>query len=229
MKNHHRTDRPTGWATRLAAQLRLPHYRFLLPILQHYFADLGRVTVVSVNDGSVPAPASTRDVRFVNLPPLVPSEYEALLCAADLMLTDNAVSVSLGKAVCSLTPCALLRNGFDLAALRERCSDPIGALAIAMENERPGAIFPYDVFPVWDETTLRDLGFHYSSAYGQAFSQLELFGGESTRTAIAALLFDPTTRSKMRESQRRYIAEVEGLPSAAEAIVTRLGVNKALD
>ena len=212
-----------SWASRLAAQLRLPHYRFLPSILQHCLSDLGyRVTIVSVNDGAMLAPSGTRDVRFVMLTPLDPAEYEALLSAADLMLTDNAVSASLGKAVCSLTPCALLRNTFELTQLPGAVGDTVTALAIAMENERPGAIFPFDVFPVWDESALERLGFNYASSYGQTFARLELFGGETTRTAIAALLFDTATRSTLRNSQRRYVSALTALPSAADAIALRI-------
>ena len=213
-----------GWASRLAAQLRLPHYKFLAPILEHYFAAVGsRVTVVSVSEGNVLVPSGDRKVRFVNLPALDPAEYEALLAGANLVLTDNAVSLSLAKAACSLNPCAVLRNSFELAQLLERERDPITSLALAMENQQPGAIFPYDVFPVWDEATLNALGFHYASSYGQTFARLELFGGEVTRAAIAALLFDVTTQSNLRTSQSRYALAVAALPSAADVIADRVG------
>jgi hypothetical protein len=213
-----------GWASRLAAQLGLPHYRTLPALLQRYFSGLGRrVTIVSVSDGSLPVPPPVRDVRFVMMPALAPAEYEDLLAAADLMLTDNAVSASLGKAVCSLTPCALLRNTLEREAL-QGMDDPAAALAIAMERERPGSIFAFDVFPIWDADTLHDLGFDYAGGYGQSFARLELFGGEATRAAIASLLFDPAARAKLRDAQRRYLTAVAALPSAADAIAARIGV-----
>jgi hypothetical protein len=213
-----------SWATRLAAQLGLPHYRFVPTLLQRHLGGVdGPVTVVSVNDGTLPVPALAHGVRFVHLAALAPSEYEALLAAADLVLTDNAVSASLGKAVRTLTPCALLRNTFELAVLMDRApEDPTAAIAVAIENERPGAIFPYDVFPVWDERALDQLGFGYAESYGRTFARLELFGGEATRAAIAALLFDAATRAALRTAQRDYVTALEALPSAAEAIAARI-------
>jgi len=212
-----------AWALRLAGQLRLPHYRFLSSILEHYFAEFGcRITIVSVNDGALLESSQNPTVRFVNLPTLDPVEYDALLAAADLMLTDNAVSLSLAKAACSLTPCAVLRNSFRLIQLLERERDRVTEFALAMENERPGAIFPYDVFPLWDEGALHELGFQYAGSYGQTFTRLELFGGESTRATIAALLFDTATRSNLRSSQSRYVLRVAALPSGADVIVARV-------
>ncbi len=209
-----------AWASRIAAQLGLPHYRYVPSLLQRYLAGHGPVTVVSVNDGSLPAPAPDRGVRFVHFPALAPPDYELLLGAADLMMTDNAVSASLGKAACALTPCAVFRNTLELAPLLDRArDDPVAALAIAIENERPGAIFPYDVFPVWDARALGNLGFDYAGSYGQTFARLEAFGGETTRTALAALLFDAGTRSELRAAQRRYVTALAALPTAADAIV----------
>jgi hypothetical protein len=133
-----------GWAVHLARGLRLPHHRFLAELLAEMFAGCDRpVVVVSVNGDSLLAEMQRDGFRTINLQPLPPSDFERLIAAADLVLTDNAISVSLGKAVCLGRPCAVLANGSGIAdfdALRDApaLGASIGATA--------GAIFHGGVF-----------------------------------------------------------------------------------
>ena len=133
-----------GWACRLAAQMGLMHHRCLSPLLEYFFSGLGRqVTVVSVNGAGLLAPSGTADVRFVNIPMLPPEEYELLIQASDLMLTDNAVSASMAKAVCFQTPCALLCNSLFAAGAARA-----GGLARPADHTRAGKCAPGCGIPV---------------------------------------------------------------------------------
>jgi hypothetical protein len=101
------------WARQLAAALELPYYQFLPEILAYYFADLPKpVMVVGVNDGKLLPAVSDASIRIRNLSKLPKSEYEALIFSADLMLTENKMSISMGKAICSYIPCAVLHNNY---------------------------------------------------------------------------------------------------------------------
>ena len=88
-----------------------------------------------------------------------PDDFEVLIAASDLMLSDNAISASLGKAVCLGRACAVLVNSSSITELYERRDEPGARWAAEIEAERPGAIFPWDVFPIWNYDDVDRLGF----------------------------------------------------------------------
>jgi Family of unknown function (DUF6365) len=208
-----------GWARQAADLWNLPYYRHLSRLLSVYLTGLGRpVTVVSVNDGRLLAPADAPDVRIVNLAPIPAAEFEALLIASDLVLTENGVSVSLGKAVCGLRPAAVLANGHRLVDLVATAEPAIREIVLGMERDRLGAVFPYEVFPIWGRRELDQLGIHHANRFAAGFVRLEAFGGEATRSAIRDLLCDDATRSRLRARQGAYAAAVAALPGPAELL-----------
>ncbi len=212
-----------GWAVHLARALGLPHHRFLAQWLAEAFGGAKRpVVIVSVNAVELLAPAVVAGVRMINVPPMPPDDFELLVGAADLMLTDNAISVSLGKAVCSIKPCALLANSHNLADLYDRRDEPGARWAFAIERERPGATFPWDVFPIWSGDDLTRLGFEPSHPFRRGCARVEAFGGESTRAALVALLEDEATRCALADLQRNYVEQVATLPTASEALAAAL-------
>lgn len=207
------------WAWRLAEHWGLPYYGFLARILQHYLADLPRpATVVSINSGSLLAPSENARVRIVNLAPLPSAEYERLLLACDLMLTENGVSVSLGKAVCGLRPCAVLRNSFPLVELLARIEGPLRRMILEMERLRLGAVFPYAVFPIWRADELERLGLFRHNRLAEAFARVEVFGGEATRQQLHHLLLDRDAREALQSRQQAYVRLLASVPSATEAL-----------
>ena len=144
------------------------------------------------------------------------------MAAADLLLTDNAIAVTLGKAVCSMKACALFANSFGIADLYERPDGPGRRWALAIERERPGAIFPWEVFPIWGADDLARLGFGSSHPFRQGYARVEAFAGNSTRAALVALLEDDATRLSLADAQFRYVEQVAALPTASDAIATAL-------
>jgi len=211
-----------SWAYQLAAQMGLMHHRRLSPLLEYFFSGLGRqVTVVSVSGEALLAPSGMADVRFVNMPMLPPEEYELLIQASDLMLTDNAVSASMAKAVCFLTPCALLCNSYSLLELLAQEDWPGRQIILALENERPGAIFPFDVFPIWSREDVDARGCCDAGGYGQTFIRAELFGGKSTQVALRNVLLDPSTKAALGAKQAEYLRRLDELPGAADLFQAR--------
>jgi hypothetical protein len=208
-----------GWAVHLARALGLPHHRFLAQWLAEAFAGLRPpVVIVSVNASDLLSPAVVAGVRMINVPPMPPDDLERLVVAADLMLTDNAIAVTLGKAVCSIKPCALLANSLSLADLYDRRDEAGARWAFAIERERPGGTFPWDVFPIWSADDLARLGFGASHPFRRGYARVEVFGGNSTSTALAALLDDDATRRALADLQRNYVEQVAALPTASDAL-----------
>lgn len=211
-----------AWARRAAEQFGLSLYRFLPRILDHYLAGTGRpVTVVSVNGGSLLTPPDTASVHFVNLPPLPPGEFETLLFSCDLVLSENALSISLGKAVCGLQPCAVLRNSFRLLDALEQADAPIRQVIQEMESQRMGSVYPHEVFPTGMRDALERLVLYRDNPLTDAIVRLELYGGETTRQRLHSLLSDGDARARVNARQRTYVEEVAALPTATAAL-TRL-------
>jgi hypothetical protein len=212
-----------GWAVHLARGLGLPHHAFLGELLAEIFADCARAVVVaSVGSDRLLNESRRGRFRTVNLLPMPPADFERLIAAADLVLTDNAISVSLGKAVCLRRCCAVLANSSGIAEL-DALGDAAGARwARAIERERPGAIFPWEVFPIWNGDDLERLGFGEDHAFRRCAARLELFGGEATGAQIAELVDGGPLRARIDVAQREYLQLLRALPSASVALAKAL-------
>lgn len=212
-----------GWAVHLARELGLPHYAFLSELLAEMFAECGRPVVVASVSGDRLLNESQRGrIRTVNLPPMPPADFERLIAAADLVLTDNAISVSLGKAVCLRRSCAVLANSSGIVELDAHGDAPGARWARAIEREQPGAIFPWEVFPIWNGDDLERLGFGADHAFRRCAARLELFGGEATRAQIAELVDGGPLRARIDDAQRDYLQQLRALPSASVAVAKAL-------
>jgi hypothetical protein len=207
------------WAWQIAQMYDLPYYRFLPQILDYYFADLPRpVTLVSLNNERLLEQPAGAQIRVVNVSSLPKPEYEALMFAADLMITENKMSVSLGKAICGLLPCALLNNSYSYRTILRQLAEPLREIVKTMELVRPGAIYPYDVFPNGMQVELEQLGLYRDNSVVSAFKELEIYGGAETHAALQQLLIDPATRAALRAEQAAYIARVQQLGDAADVL-----------
>jgi hypothetical protein len=205
------------WALRFVDAYALPYYRFLPHLLAQHLAGLARpVTVVSVN-GALPEEPGGRQIRFLNESFLPPGDYDELLLSADLVVGENKVSTTLGKAICGLIPCALFRNSFRLRELLERLHGTLRTLVLEMEAARAGSVFPFDVFPIWSREELDLLGLFDRNSIGDAFEQLEIYEGASG-IQLRRLLADAEARRQLRERQSSYVDRLTALPDAYEAI-----------
>jgi hypothetical protein len=211
-----------GWAWRLAEVLKLPYYDFLAEILEHYLDGVpGPVTVVSVNNGHLLHPVRSGNVRFVNLPPLPVAEYEALMFSADLVLTENKVSSSTGKAVCARRPCAVLKNSYRLAELTDQLDGELRRIILAMESQSLGSVYPYEVFPSLRRNDIAALGVYRDNTITQAFEELEIYGGDATAGALRDLLTNPERVAGLLDRGRDYIEGIRDLPDAT-AVLSRV-------
>lgn len=207
-----------GWAVQVAETIGHPYHRLLPEFLTYYFEGLGRpVTVVAVNGQGLP-PCSSDSVRIVSVATMPVERFEALMFAADLLLTDNGLSIAMGKAVCGLQACANLRNSHRFATLASELTGKMRDLMWKMERAQLGSIHPYEVFPGGTREELETLGWFRDNSVADAFSTVELFGGEQTRTELRALLLDPGHREALAVRQRAYVDGLAALPTAYEVL-----------
>lgn len=216
------------WAWKLAEQLRLPFYRHLPDILGYYLEGAGRpVTVVSVNNGGLLAPPSNGSFDIVNLAPMEVGDFEDLLFSADLVITENKASIAMGKAICALQPSVAMKNSFTFDEASRRTRGALRDRVRDMESERPGAVFPFEIFPVDLTGELDKLCLYQDNALVPAFEELEIFGGEPTRDRLAGLLTDPARRSALRLRQERYVDLLRRTEGAAELLERYLREHRA--
>jgi hypothetical protein len=207
------------WAWETAQSFEIPYYQFLPRILEYYLADLAKpATIVSVNNGSLLDELDNPGLRIINSAPLPKSEYEALLFSSDLMLTENTISITLGKAICGRLPCAAFRNSRTFRALLDQMSGPLREVVKAMEEKRPGAVYPYDMFPGGTSEWLAQVGLYHRNSITRGFRALEVYGEEQTRCELRALLQDAASREALRANQEEYIDKLRALPDAYEVL-----------
>ncbi len=212
-----------NWAWRIAKKWELPHYALLPAILEDWLSDLGRpVTIISVNNGELLTEIDTKHLRIRNSGVMTPSEYERLLSAADLLITDNAVSVTIGRAACAFVPVALLNNSRRLTEVIEAGEPEAVRVALEMERRRFGSVFRYEAFPIWNAEDIEQLGLFRDNSVTGVFSRVEFFGGSVSRQQLRALLTDPETGVAREMRQRRYVEEIGKLPDAYDAIAALL-------
>ncbi|MEW6695876.1 MAG: DUF6365 family protein [Bacillota bacterium] len=201
--------------------LRFSYEKQLQRLLQLYLRDVSRpVTVIGVGP-QVIFDRNHQNVRFVSLPFLSLVDYQELLLASDLFISDNITSASAAKAVIGGVPALILINS--LVSNRDgtyqasfNLEEEVVALLNQWEQAVPGSIFPFYVYPFgW----IRELA---SLLEGNPFFDVivkaEMFDVSSTGESVARLLFDEAYRKDLAGSQADYYELMASLPGALEAV-----------
>ena len=208
-----------SWAWRHSNALGLTFYEHLPKIFEHYFGKLRQpVTIVSVNNGRLLTSPPGSTIRIVNLGPVPKSEFESLLFGSDLMVTENKLSISLGKAICGLQPCATLKNSYRLVELMERVDGKLLEAIIAMEDARLGSVFPFEVFPTVAREQLDEIGLYRGNTITKGFWELEIYGGKNTVRAVRLMLTDTKIRARLQAGQNSYIRRLQRLRGSTEVL-----------
>ena len=204
------------WASSGARELGLGGFYRELPVfLDHYLGGCGKpVTLISINDGGLLEPPVGHTVEMRNLSSIPVERFEELLFSADLVLTENKLSISLGKAICAGRASAVLRNGKGLVDAYDSLDGPLRQSLMRMERTRGGTVFRYEVFPA-GMTDLDELILYRGNRLTDAFVDLEVFGGDETRRQVCELLVDEERRGELESRQRAYAQAVSDLDSAA--------------
>jgi hypothetical protein len=173
---------------------------------------------VSVNNGKLlEAPPNSR-IRFVNLGPIPTSGFEELLFSSDLVVTENRLSISMGKAICGLQTCAVLKNSYRLVDLMGSLNGTIREAVSAMERIRLGSVYPYEVFPSGMTELLEEIILYKNNSLTMAFWDTEVFGGDETSKILSRLLMDQPMRDTLRERQQTYVGKLQALQDSSDAI-----------
>ena len=214
------------WAWQHAESLQLALYDVLPGLLEAYFGPLvDRIAFVSLNNGQLlHSPAGAR-LRITNLGPVPVATFEELLYASDLVLSENGLSISIGKAVCAGQAAAVFRNSFRLSDLAS-CPDPEVQEALrVLESKRLGAVFPFDAFPTVTPADVEAIGIYDGNSLTEGFARLEVFGGGDTAAALQRLLADPATREAMRHRQQAYIDKLSRLEEVSSILARMAAVS----
>ncbi len=208
-----------NWAWRHAQRLGLSFYSFYPQILEYYLGDAPRpVTVVSVNNGELFQALPEGRLRIKNLPPIPKTEFEGLLFGSDLVITENSISISMGKAICGFQPCASLKNSYRVLELSNRLHGWLLNLVTAMESLRLGSVFPFEVFPTVVKEDLDAIGLYRDNSLTQCFWKLEVFGDEETKTQLHRIIADPACSAALNARQEVYVSRLQQTPDAVEVL-----------
>lgn len=213
-----------NWAWRIAEDWQLPHYPLLDRVLEQLFGTVERaVTVISVNNGTLLAERDTPTLTIRNSGQLQHHEYEALLDAADLLVTDNAISSTIGRVALAGVPAVNLRNRRGLLDIVRGNDTAARQLAYAMEAARLGSVFPFDVYPIWNESDVSMLGLLRNNPVMECVTPVEIYGGASSAECMRATLEDETTRAAITQRQRAYRRQINALPDTLDVLTGTAG------
>jgi Family of unknown function (DUF6365) len=217
-----------NWAWRVAQILQVDLYRYLPELLDHYLGDLPHpVTLVSVNNGQLLDPARAPRLRIINLPPVPVSEFEALLLSSELIITENRLSISMGKALCGFQNCVALVNRQSTLDLISSSDVVVRRVVSAMESQHFASVYPFEVFPGGLQDLLEQIILYQDNSLTRAFCDIEIFGGESSSLMFRRLLLDDELRADFRSKQEYYVGNLAKLPGASEAISRFVAIRRA--
>lgn len=204
-----------NWAWQAADTFCLPFYDFLPEILDEYFGStLKPVTIVSVNNGDRLSTPTGSKTRFISLGPIPSSEFEGLMFSSDLVITENKVSISMGKAICGFQPCAALINSYRILELADRLEGKLRDVVFSMDRIKLGSVYPYQVFPSGMIDMLEEIILYKDNSLTEAFCEAEVYGGQETTLLLRRLLEDPQTRENLHARQEAYVNKLRMLPDA---------------
>ena len=106
---------------------------------------------------------------------------------SDLMITENRISISLGKAVCGFQICAALVNRQSTLDLVLSPDSTVRRVVSAMEGRRLASVYPFEVFPCGMAELLQQIILYRENSLTGTFCDLEIFGAEGTGTLLRQL------------------------------------------
>lgn len=155
------------------------------------------------------------------IPPCAPDRFNAILGAADLVVTLNLAAATLSRATLADIPGVALVNSHG--------GGPGGSVPLRLAPtvlswlDGAAPLYPFRMFP---------LGFHRfmqhlvdDNLYFQAVQQAELLDQDAVVNTLEGALFDETVRTAFSERRSLYRSQLSGVPVAGE--VFRLAAKAA--
>ena len=190
---------------------RLPH------LLAGYLAQLApRPQVVHV--GPEPLPFAALGDHYHHLPQMAPGRFAELVGAADMLLSFNTSSTTVGAAVAAGLPTVLCVNSFAGSTVEEVLTalpgKPTEAVVSWLRDTVPLHRFRVWPFGFYDflSPTLQD------NPYTTTQRTVELLDEPAVLAACHALLHDESARAAQAAQQAAYCATVRALPDAAQLV-----------
>ena len=221
------------WQSKMAEKAQLPIFDYLPDLFSYYLTGLRKpVTLVSVSSEQQLGPAA--GLNIVNIPNLTPLEFDRLLLAADVLITDNEIGYTQAKAV-GRVPSVVFVNSQTAEAILMRLPEdqPVGRIVREVQRDHPEAIYPHRIFPIRDEPWAADMGasdpteattpsvMRLNGMVSSPHYKAELYGGAPVRDLFRALLDDPATRRAHKQNDAAYMRRLNELPDGG-AVIARL-------
>ncbi len=173
-----------------------------------------RIKVVCVNPSQ--QPLYTRGTIQVEEFEFLPFDlFMQYLFSSDLMITDNLLSATMGKAILNRIPVLLLGNSYSAKEVFSLDIEP-DVLSLTREYVEKGARIP--LLPFW--TTFKES--YATRDIQNTFMQEELFNAREVYQIMKDILTDVTTQQELRQRQDEYIQKIQALPSMADIVMSFL-------
>ncbi|MBU6999006.1 MAG: hypothetical protein HXS42_15250 [Theionarchaea archaeon] len=169
--------------------------------------------IVCINPSDIPVYHSTQKVNVQEFKFIPYDLFMKYLLCADLLITDNIFSATLGKAVLNRVPVLLLENSHPQRTTSSSDAADTDVMS-SIQNRMGNAILPS--LPFWsafkDSYAARDIQ--------ETFLQEELLNTHGIFTALKTILTDPHAQSSLRENQDEYIRRIQSLPTMADIVLS---------
>lgn len=149
--------------------------------------------------------------KYLWLPPTPPDRFNVLLSAADLVLTLNVSSTTIGRAIAARVPVASLVNSLTARTPKGLpCAGLEGTVAEATPT------FAFDLWPLGYHDFLRPVW--KGNPLCEVLPRLEVFSIDETLASLDSMLFSRETRSAAINAEAAYARSVRSLRPAPDTI-----------
>jgi hypothetical protein len=136
------------------------------------------------------------------------------LFSSDLMITDNILSATMGKAILNRVPVFYLANTYSMEEVLSRKNTGEETLSLVEKHMEGRSDFP--VLPFWVT---------FKKANGvqdvlETFIQEELFNSSAVYKKMKDILTDSHAQETLRSRQDEYIRKIQTLPTLAEIVLS---------
>jgi hypothetical protein len=172
-----------------------------------------KAQIVCINPSDIRVYTSTEHIKAEEFKFIPFDLFMKYLFCADLLITDNIFSATMGKAILNRVPVLLLKNSH----ARENASSmqDIDADVKSLIKNRMGDA-PVPSLPFWsafkDNYAARDIQ--------KTFMQEELLNTGGIYTIMKTLFGDPHSMEDLRKTQDEFVEKIQNLPTMADIVLT---------
>lgn len=155
---------------------------------------------------------------------LPPDQYITLLSSSDLLVTDNIISSTIGKAVLANIPVILLTNSLKIFKNGDEIKilNPKG-FSLIPEFKELMRIVIKNLEQIYGQYfyTLCDR-IYKDSLFVDTFLQAEMFDAQGTKEIFQNVLFNTEFKENLKAKQNIYIKKISNIPTMSELVLEYL-------